>query len=275
MRCLHPSGHEISETDQYAPDYAALLADILSVLQRVAIAQAIPDAVDDSYGDRGAILGLAENLAAEDVQLFYQIGLIGRRDLSLAPEPRGGFEMVMLRMLAFRPATAGEGVARQASRPAQPRANKDKGPQAVEKQAAVPQMAVDSVPPASTGEWSGIIESLELKGMLREMAHNCALLGIEGDRISLTLDPAHIHLLSKTRQQQLETALSGHFRRKMTISIKGEGRQDVESPAKQQSRETATRQQRAVKSIEDDENIKAIQDAFGGTVFEESIRPND
>lgn len=267
---------EISAADQFAPDYAALLADILSVLQRVAVAQMIPDALDDTAGDLDAVQALAEQVTREDVQLFYQIGLVGRRDLSLAPEPRGGFEMVMLRMLAFRPDAAGSSKSRPASRPVQapaPAARSAGNKQAAAKPAA--NMRVDSVPPASASEWSVIIDGLSLKGMLREMALNCALQEIKGDRISLTIDSAHVHLLNKTRQAQLETALSEHFRRAMKVMIADEGKAGVESPARQQSREAEQRQQRAVQSIEDDENIKAIQDAFGGTVFEESIRPND
>ncbi|MGH8376234.1 MAG: DNA polymerase III subunit gamma/tau C-terminal domain-containing protein, partial [Pseudomonas sp.] len=74
------------------------------VLHRVAIAQALPEGVDNGHGDRDRVLALAQALPAEDVQFYYQMGLIGRRDLPLAPDPRGGFEMVLLRMLAFRPA---------------------------------------------------------------------------------------------------------------------------------------------------------------------------
>ncbi len=88
---------------QHAPDYGAALAELLSTLHRVAIAQALPEAVDNARGDREQILALAGQLPAEDVQLFYQTALMGRRDLPLSPEPRAGFEMVLLRMLAFRP----------------------------------------------------------------------------------------------------------------------------------------------------------------------------
>ena len=88
---------------EHGPDYASVLGDMLSVLHRVAIAQAVPDAVDNSQGDRDNVLSLARQMTAEDVQLYYQSGLIGRRDLPLSPDPRTGFEMVMLRMLAFRP----------------------------------------------------------------------------------------------------------------------------------------------------------------------------
>jgi DNA polymerase-3 subunit gamma/tau len=89
---------------EQGPDWGGVLAEMLNVLHRVAIAQALPEAVDNGQGDRDRVLGLAQALPAEDVQFYYQMGLIGRRDLPLAPDPRSGFEMVMLRMLAFRPA---------------------------------------------------------------------------------------------------------------------------------------------------------------------------
>ncbi|MGQ7957277.1 DNA polymerase III subunit gamma/tau [Pseudomonas sp. SP16.1] len=91
---------------EQGPDWNGVLAEMLNVLHRVAIAQALPDAVDNGQGDRERVLQLAQALPAEDVQFYYQMGLIGRRDLPLAPDSRGGFEMVLLRMLAFRPADA-------------------------------------------------------------------------------------------------------------------------------------------------------------------------
>jgi DNA polymerase-3 subunit gamma/tau len=92
---------------EQGPDWSGVLAEMLNVLHRVAIAQALPEAVDNGQGDRERVLALAQALPAEDVQFYYQMGLIGRRDLPLAPDPRSGFEMVLLRMLAFHP--AGEG----------------------------------------------------------------------------------------------------------------------------------------------------------------------
>ncbi|WP_369959425.1 DNA polymerase III subunit gamma/tau [Pseudomonas benzenivorans] len=89
---------------EQGPDWNGVLAEMLNVLHRVAIAQALPEAVDNGQGDRERVLALAQALPAEDVQFYYQMGLIGRRDLPLAPDPRSGFEMVLLRMLAFRPA---------------------------------------------------------------------------------------------------------------------------------------------------------------------------
>ena len=108
----------VAALSEKAPDYAAALDALNSLFHRIALAQWVPDALDEGYGDVDTIRELAGSVLPEDVQLFYQIGLIGRRDLSLAPDPRGGFEMVLLRMLAFQPDQAlpvsdGQGAAAQ------------------------------------------------------------------------------------------------------------------------------------------------------------------
>ncbi|CBL46939.1 DNA polymerase III (subunits tau and gamma) [gamma proteobacterium HdN1] len=87
----------------HAPDYSELLGNISTALHRITVAQIYPDAVDDHEGDKQKVLALAAQMSAEDVQLYYQIALNGRRDLPLAPEARTGFEMAILRMMLFRP----------------------------------------------------------------------------------------------------------------------------------------------------------------------------
>lgn len=87
----------------HSPDYSGLLADVLQLLHRMATAQIYPDAVDNSEGDRQQIIDFAGRMSPEDVQLYYQIALTGRRDLAHAPDPRSGFEMTFMRMLMFRP----------------------------------------------------------------------------------------------------------------------------------------------------------------------------
>ena len=93
----------VAEFAEQAPDYNSALAELLSLLHRIAIAQALPEALDNSYGDKSQILDYSLKLASEDVQLFYQTALIGRRDLNFASSSRAGFEMTLLRMLAFKP----------------------------------------------------------------------------------------------------------------------------------------------------------------------------
>ena len=85
------------------PDYAHTLDSLLSTLHRIALAQAAPNAVDNSFGDRQQVLQLASVFAAEDIQLFYQIGVKGRGELRLGVDMRSAFEMLLLRMMVFSP----------------------------------------------------------------------------------------------------------------------------------------------------------------------------
>jgi DNA polymerase-3 subunit gamma/tau len=94
---------QVAQLAEHAPDFAAALSELQSMLHRIAVAQAVPDAVDNSYGDRAQVLEFAAAMRSEDVQLYYQTALLGRRDLSLASDFRSGFEMTLLRMLAFKP----------------------------------------------------------------------------------------------------------------------------------------------------------------------------
>lgn len=96
----------VRDLAQFSPDYNIVLGDLISLLHRIAVGQALPSAVDNSMGDKDQVQALAGRLRAEDLQLFYQIALMGRKDLPFVPDAREGLEMVLLRMLAFRPAGA-------------------------------------------------------------------------------------------------------------------------------------------------------------------------
>ena len=274
---------EIGQADTFVPDYAALLADVVSVLQRVAIAQSLPDAIDDSYGDREAVIALAAAMSAEDIQLYYQIALLGRRDLPLSPEPRGGFEMVMLRMLAFRPGVAAPLEMPTATAVAPPpRVQAQTAPAATTAAKRTPAPAPAAVPaaaaapaPAAGGEWSAVIAALSLKGMAREMSLNCVFHGMDGDVVKLSLDPAHTHLLGKARVEQLESALCDYYQRTVQVRVDTAESLASETPAAKKKREQNERQRRAEDSIEQDENIRALQDTFGGTVNQGTIRPRN
>ena len=93
----------IEEFSEQAPDYPGVLDELLLLLHRMTIAQMVPAAIDNSLGDQDRVLALAQSVTTEELQLFYQMGVMGKRDLSLAPDLRTGLEMTVLRMLAFRP----------------------------------------------------------------------------------------------------------------------------------------------------------------------------
>ncbi|MDQ8037390.1 MAG: DNA polymerase III subunit gamma/tau [Pedobacter sp.] len=138
-------------------DFAGALTELISTLHRIALAQMLPDAVDNALGDRERLLQLAQNTTAEDTQLYYQIALHGRRDMPWAADQRSGFEMTLLRMLSFRPVPtaadgAGAAAGQRAAAPRQaPRApvNNGAGVQAMARPAAAASMAAAVAAPVS------------------------------------------------------------------------------------------------------------------------------
>jgi DNA polymerase-3 subunit gamma/tau len=97
--------HDMSDD---AVDFIAAMDELLLQLYYLSLAQNIPSVLKQKPVDYDALERLAERVSAEDIQLYYQIGLIGKRDITLAPDVRTGFEMTMLRMLSFRPVEAGQ-----------------------------------------------------------------------------------------------------------------------------------------------------------------------
>jgi DNA polymerase-3 subunit gamma/tau len=272
----------VEQLSQQAPDYQDLLAELLSALQQIAIAQCLPDAVDENLDERETLLELAQQMAAEDVQLYYQIGLIGRRDLPLSPDPRGGLEMILLRMLAFRPVNArseaaetgstaaGRGTAPGAATTAraQPAPVANPGPPPARPAASLPT-------PAADADWRSIVECMQLRGVLRELAMNCAVKQRDDARWLMLLDTSHQQLLSKARQQRLQEALCECLQKKVELEIEVAGGEAAATPALQQRAEAQQRQAAAVDTIESDPNVQAIQEAFDATLHTDTIRPLD
>ena len=282
----------INELAQHSPDFAGVLAELISTLHRIALAQTAPAAIDDGLGDREAIVELAQQMPPEDVQLYYQIGLIGRRDLPLAPEPRGGFEMVLLRMLAFRPANAGvqpvTSPAAAAQRPAPtatpsapsaPAARSAPAEQRIAEPAPTTSPAAQSVPIPSaapgnggTDEWENMVTAMNLSGMLQQLAANSALTLRDGNNFQLSLSPNHKYLLNKSREEGLGNALRQHLGQDVTLSITLEG-VNTATPAERQQDRADARQSQAENVIENDTTVQAIMDAFDGQVKPGSVQP--
>lgn len=93
----------VEEIACFMPDYRNLTDDLLSIFHLAAMTQLVPQAAQVSENQKEFILALAKKLTPQDVQLYYQLLLNGKKDLELAPDPRMGFEMMLLRLLAFNP----------------------------------------------------------------------------------------------------------------------------------------------------------------------------
>lgn len=96
----------VNELAEYQPDFIAICASLLDLLHRIAIEQQVPNALEDQLGDLANVKAIAQEVSSETIQLFYQTLLIGKRDLPLAHSPKAGFEMLLLRLIAFRPAAS-------------------------------------------------------------------------------------------------------------------------------------------------------------------------
>ena len=258
-------------------DFIAALAELVTLLHRIALAQTVPGVIDDSLGDRDRVMALAGNLTKEDVQLYYQIALQGRRDIELAPDPQGGFEMLLLRMLAFRPAGADEVPVAEApssgqtdmpkSRPQLETTVKDTVKQ------APPTTSVAAAPPVSIdAPWHDIISVLDITGLEKELVANCSVQSRDANSFVILLDNAHKHLFNKKREVNIQKALSAVLNTDIQLTINIDT-QENETPAMREQRKQDEKQQQAEKAIQEDDVIRSLQETFAASVQQESIRP--
>jgi len=269
-------------------DFNGVLNELLTLLYRIALAQVVPDAIDDSLGDREGVTRLAGTLSQEDVQLYYQIGLLGRRDMALGPDPHLAFEMLMLRMLAFRPAavsSSSEGpppLKEAARRPGAPPAPRPRPASATgaPPPSAVPEgdepAAGRDAGPGDTDAWAALVDQLGLNGLALQLARHCALKHVspERDRVQLWLSSAHKHLHNKEREQRIERALQAHYGTHVALELTvGEG--TVDTPASVERRRQALKEQSAHEAVDQDANIKALKETFNARIVPDSIQPND
>jgi DNA polymerase-3 subunit gamma/tau len=269
----------VSDATEYGLDYEAILKDLLLSLHRIALAQADP-ALAGEEGEH--VLAHASAMSPQDVQLYYQIGVMGQRDLPFAPDPRSGLEMVLLRMVAFRPAEVGEV---RTSVPATAPAPKTVTPTAVKPQTTAPataatkpaavisaQTPTSPSPGASGAKWNEVVAQLGLTGLLRELANNTMLESHADGVVSLTLEESHAKILNKEREEDLRKALEKYHGTPIRLKM-NQGRPSAETPAKEKNRLQDERQQAAVQAIVEDPNVRALQEKFGARVNPASIRP--
>ena len=245
--------NQINQLAEYNPDYATLLGEILSLLQQIAVAQFVPGAIADNQPHGEAILQLAQQLEPEMVQLFYQIGLLGRRDLPFAPEPLGGFEMVMLRMLAFRPDfTLSSAKVETGYAPPPPIPAPGTNP--------VITTVTPPIPVAPLVEqWNQLIHSLGLQGVIKELAFNCELRQHDENNWYLVLPPQHKLLLTQERQNKLQAQLQQYYGSPQQVHIRVEIPQTA-TPAEQQQRIEESRQQYVLQELNHDPFVNYLKE---------------
>ena len=265
-----------------SPDFAVVLEQLATALHRIQLRQLVPDFAGDE-AEREVLDELAGKIDPADVQVWYQFALNGRRDLPLAPDVRSGFEMTLLRMLAFRDAgVVGDGGnAKQAQRPAQENtAPRRPAPVAAAASAPAPRAAEHAAPaqpraaaPRIEGiaDWERWIGQAELGGPAGLLARHAVPKSLEGDVLTLAVTPEHMIFCTDSANRQLQDKLGEAIERKLRVRIVQEA--VAETPATRAAKARSDEQAAAERSLADDPIVQDMQRQFGAQVIPESIRP--
>jgi DNA polymerase-3 subunit gamma/tau len=288
---------EVDRIGALAPDFGELLKDLLGLIHRLALFQQVPETVPADDPDRARLDDLGRRVAPEDLQLFYQVALTGQPDLALAPDPRSGFEMVLLRALAFRPVEGGwespraappeshRGALADSAAPGvaprvEGRRDRVAEPPAARGRAA-PEPAATAPGPsaqgaailASTADWQRLVDRLGVGGMASELAHHCGFLGLADGRLSLSLDPAAEHLRSRGIEESLRAALEAVIGGPLKLEIRV-SRPSQETPAQRRDREQDERRQAAHDAMASDPVAQRLRDRLDAQWVPGSIEPS-
>ncbi len=252
--------------EEFSPDYGQVLDELAALLTRVALRQLVPTYEGDELFDPTLLAELASSIGAEDVQLYYQIAILGRRDLGYAPDPRSGFEMTLVRMLAFRPAGTGQAASTPAVR----------APTAASSGGASTAPAT-IVRPAAAGpiepvQWARVIGDLDVSGAARQLATNCALIEHKGNTLRFALDPKVVRSAPQVERltQALVKYLGGHVKLEFV-----DGAPPIETPTQHGERRSAENLDAARRSLDEDPTVHELKSRFGATLHPESVRPTE
>jgi DNA polymerase-3 subunit gamma/tau len=290
---------ECTRIASFSPDFGSVLDDLAASLHRIQLLQLVPGyRLDQNEGDDPALTSLAERMTPEDVQLYYQIATAGRRDLALAPDTRTGFEMALLRMLAFRP---GDDAAPVAASGGQRSPAPSRQPAAPPASAGAPAPSMRAAPPAHSGpptpqrehaapaappvapqrvaspgglpDWEALIRRADLRGPLGQLAQNSALRGREGHTLVLALQPTHMHLAVEPIVSQIADRLSEAMGEPIRLRFVEDSHGAAHTPAARAAEARSAAQSAAEASIEGDPLVQTLKREFGARVVPQSVKP--
>lgn len=266
----------IVQLAELAVDFTSVLDELLEIFQQMAIIQMVPDVNTANWQHQELIRQLASQLKPEEVQLYYQIGLIGKRDLSLAPSMRSGFEMVMLRMLAFRPepeallaeskVTVNPGIVSTPVKSIEkPMMNDVQTILSTSKSVVVTNPVVDS-------QSVNILQQLNVTGPTQALLRHCVVTNISQNEVELLLEAKQSLWLNKKHEERISQALSEYLKRPVAVNVKLGASTIADTVASVEKREIAQKQDQALKSIEKDPKIKELMSKFGAKIISKPVK---
>jgi DNA polymerase-3 subunit gamma/tau len=308
---LHATLHNLATLSL---DYQNALEHLLSILHQTSLTQLLPTETNlDDYYNQTHISHYAKNFSKETVQLYYQIGLIGRRDLMLAPTARIGFEMIILRMLAFQPSQAAPirlqdlvNSNSQQQMSNQAASNVTHSTTAIA--ATTSHSTNDTTPPSASNttnttlnntktnsipfedalqNWSTLLPRLGLTGVTQALASHCRVIAFDQNSIRLEAESSQQNLLGEKHQQRIAEALDKQFGKTLRVEINIAGEAVVSTPkptdtslqsatpATLAKQHQAQQQQNAEQSIQSDPNVQSLLKQFNGKIIADSVRQAD
>ncbi len=261
------------------PDFDALLSELLSLLQKIAIIQLLPECSNNPLNANEVLVKFANAMNKEDAQLYYQIGMMGRKDLYLAPDAKSGFEMIMIRMLAFRPMKVSDVITKtqtlkpvtNATTPQQTNSIEDNTVSTTSEHVAEVRNSDSSIK-KTDNDWKKIIDEMALVGLVKELAGNCVLKSHTETKVELALATSQEHLLNQNQKERLEQAIKTRFGSDVKLVIVIEDSEN-ETPSETNARLERERQKAAEDSVNNDKTVKSLIDTFNATIDQDSIQP--
>jgi DNA polymerase-3 subunit gamma/tau len=275
-----------NEMGERSMSFSLALQDLSSLLQKIAAAQVVPESVLEDWPEAGEIRRLATQLTKEEAQLFYQITITSRPDLSLAPDEQTGFAMTLLRMLAFRPGSNGSGGGTAPAPSAPPVASAPR-PAPVAKIAApapAPAVRPTATKPmasathvgdtANRPDWHSLMRQLPVKGLVQQLAFQTELQDWKDSAagVKATIVTPMPQLASEASVARLADALTTHFGKPIKIVIE-KGEVEVKTVAKVDAQIHQEKRMNAEQMIAADPFIQQLEKEFGAKVVGGSVKP--
>ena len=269
----------LKEISSMSVDYQRLMDLLLEAIQNIALIKLSPSVAEELDNDRNRIENLSSLISQTDIQIMYQIGLIAKRDLDLAPNMDDGFEMAMLRMLSFLPEIDQEG--KKKAKTESRKINKSEAKETINsqenKKAVVEEEVLQSkVKDISSKEinpenWNLIFESLELDPATRQLLSYSSFKKVDQSVIYFSMPEEKLLLLNGKHRQRFNEALEGSLGKEVTVFFE-EGNISDDSPKVNRDKEKLRELNEAANSLNEDPNVKHILDSLGGKIIESSIK---
>ena len=278
-----------NEMGERSMSFSLALQDLSSLIQKIAAAQIVPESVLEDWPEANEIRRLATLLTKEEAQLFYQITITSRPDLSLAPDEQTGFAMTLLRMLAFRPGSGGGGGS--APTPSAPPVNTAR-PTATTHSAPAPAVRASAPAPAPAAtkpfaaagnavgnpaerpDWHALMRQLPVKGMVQQLAFQTELQDWSdlAAGVKATIVTPMPQLASEASVARLADALTAHFGKPVKVFIE-KGQVEGKTVAKVDQQIHQEKRQNAEQLIAADPFIQQLEKEFGAKVVGGSVKP--